>query len=144
MNNDILFITAYKDINREKWKNYQRTNEEYFKCFYKLTEHIEYTLIVFIEDKIKDILLSKYNFKSNIIFKNIESVNTFYNKFLETDTIIINSDNYKKKIPLGRKQNPEHIYSEYNLINHSKINKKFIIDFRRRKHIKYMHHLLLI
>ena len=63
-----------------------------------------------------------------INFKEMESktystfINTFYNKFLEIDRNVMNSDIYKNKIPIYRKNNPEHLYSEYNLINHSKIN----------------------
>ena len=96
MQNDILFITAYKDINRKNWQHYGRTTDEYLKCFLKLTENIDYTLIVYIENNIRK-ELSKYNFKQNIIFENIEVVNTFLNKFVVRDNNIINSDIYKKK-----------------------------------------------
>ena len=34
----ILFVTAYKDIGRSNWNNYNRTNEKYFECFIKLTK----------------------------------------------------------------------------------------------------------
>ena len=41
---------------------------------------------------------------------------------MENDKKIIESDEYKERIPFYRKENPGHIYSEYNLINHSKVN----------------------
>ena len=124
-NSDILFITAYKDIGRKTWNNYSRTNNEYFKCFFKLVEKIEYTLIVYVED---DILSDLVNLstdilcKPNVIFKNLKDVDTFFDKYVNDDKQIISSDIYQNKIPYDRKINPEHIYSEYNFVNHSKIN----------------------
>jgi hypothetical protein len=124
-NSDILFITAYKDINRKTWNNYNRTNDEYFKCFLALIEKIEYTLIVYVEDDILQNLItltSNIIDKPNIIFKNLKHVDTFFNKYVNEDKQIMSSDIYQNKIPNDRKINPEHIYSEYNFINHSKIN----------------------
>jgi hypothetical protein len=123
MSNDILFITAYKDIGREKWSHYKRTNIEYFSYFINLTNNIKYNLIVYIEYDILKKLLGYTKFPSNICFIDLNKIeDTFYNKFLEIDRNVMNSDIYKNKIPIYRKNNPEHLYSEYNLINHSKIN----------------------
>jgi predicted O-methyltransferase YrrM len=129
-NNDILFITAYKDINRDNWPNFKRTKEEYFSYFYNLASTIKYNLIVFVEDNIKDELCKKYNFKENIIFKDLNKVETFYQKYLEKDKLIMDSDIYKNKIPNSEKGYPEHLYSEYNMINHSKIN--FVKEAKRQ------------
>jgi len=119
--NDILFVTAYKDINRESWQNYCLTNNYYIERFVRLATNIEYKLIVYIEDSMMDIL-TQYTFKPNIIFRKFDEVNTFFNNYLDQDKKIMASEIYKSKIPPHRKINPEHIYSEYNLINHSKIN----------------------
>ena len=126
-NSDILFITSFKDINRSTWSQYSRTNHEYFTYFLNLVDKIEYTLIVYIEDKILEDLKKLNNtaaiFKPNIIFKNLQNVDTFFEKYIDNDKIIMNSDFYQNKIPIRRKNlNPEHIYSEYNFVNHSKIN----------------------
>ena len=118
----IIFTTAYKNINRKSWNHYGRTNEAYFDGFINLASNIKYKLVVYVEDDINNELLQKMNFGSNIIFINMQTIDTFYNQFLESDRKIINSEEYKRLIPDGRKINPEHIYSEYNLINHSKIN----------------------
>lgn len=67
-------------------------------------------------EKIKDI-----KFNNNIIFRNLDHVDTFYNKYIEIDNQIIDSDEYKSKIPPHRKHNPEYCQYGYNLINHSKI-----------------------
>jgi len=122
MNNDILFVTAFKDINRKSWSHYTRTNEEYYKYFINLAKGIEYNLIVYVEDYVKKELLLRSSFGSNVIFCNINDVFTFMDKYLENDKIVMASNIYKNKIPNERKNNPEHIYSEYNLMNHNKIN----------------------
>jgi len=122
MNKDILFVTAYKDINRSKWPSISRSNNEYFQKFKLITESIKHTLIVFVEDDIKLELIQQYNFPSNILFYNLNTINTFFNNHLSDQIQIIESDTYKHKIPSDRKGAPEHNYAEYNLINHSKIN----------------------
>lgn len=118
----ILFVTAYKDINRSTWMHYGRSNKEYFECFFRLAQNIEFNLVVYIEDKTFQELNLLYKFKPNIIFKSLNSVVTFYDKYLNEDRKIITSAVYKNKIPIKRITNPEHVFSEYNLINHSKIN----------------------
>jgi len=122
MNKDIIFVTAYKDINREKWEVIPRTNNEYFKKFKLITENIKHNLIVFVEDDIKLQLIQEYNFPSNILFYNLNTTNSFLNSRLTEQKEIIESETYKNKIPIDRKGAPEHNYAEYNLINHSKIN----------------------
>jgi hypothetical protein len=123
LKNDIIFVTAFKDIGRGNWQTLcPRKNEEYFEYFLNLTNNIEYTLIVYLDINIKNELLNKYKFKNNIVFLDLNSVDTFYDKYLFQDNIIMNSTEYKSKIPLTRQNNPEHLYSAYNLINHSKVN----------------------
>jgi hypothetical protein len=120
INEDIIFTTAYKDINRKKWKYYAKSNETYLDEFLNLAFNIEYTLIVYLEtyilQKIKHI-----KFNNNIIFQKLEKVYTFYDKYIDIDKQIIDSNEYKNKIPNYRKYNPEHCQYGYNLINHSKI-----------------------
>jgi len=135
MINDIIFTTAFKDIERIYWKDYQRTNEEYYEYFTNLTKNIKYNLVVYLDDDIKNTLLKKYKFNSNIIFKNTNDVETFYNKYLEEEHRVINDNRFKNKIPLNRKNKPETIYAKYTLINHSKINfvkhtKKLFPDYK--------------
>jgi len=121
-NNDILFVTAFKDLNRKNWNDYGRSNEFYFQRFYEITKYIKHCLIVFIEKSINDELHKIYNFNNNIIFMDLNIVNTFLKKNIFNEELIIKSEIYKNKIPIQRKNNPEHKYASYNLINHSKIN----------------------
>ena len=120
--NDILFVTAFKDIGRNNWNSYKRSNENYYNAFINITKVLQYNLVVYVDEEVKDELMKLTKFSDNIIFKNLKNVDTFLLKFLENDKIIMNSQTYKNKIPNHRKSNPEHRFSEYNLINHSKIN----------------------
>lgn len=118
--NDIIFVTAYKDICRGEWNVFRRSTKEYIDLFLKLAFNIKYTLVVYIENDILE-KMNIYDFPSNIIFKDLSKVNTFYNKYLEIDTSILESVEYKNKIPENRKNNPEHCSKGYNPINNSKI-----------------------
>lgn len=133
--NDILFVTAYKDIGRDKWLSIPRTTQSYCDAFYKYASRIKYNIIVFVDENIKKFLETNYKIASNIHFHDISMYNSFYNKYINVENQIINSNVYKKKIPLDRQGCPEHLYAEYNLINHSKINyvshaKKLFKDYR--------------
>jgi len=128
--NEIIFVTAFKDINRTNWEHYNRSTESYINYFYTLANNIKYKLIVYLEDDIKNIVVKNKTFNENIIFEDLNNVNTFLNKYLENDKKIIESEIYKNKVPDYRKKSPEHLYSDYNLINHSKIN--FIRDTKEK------------
>jgi len=117
---DVIFTTAYKDIHRGQWEGFVRSNQTYLDYFYNLATHIPYTLVVYVEDPIREMM--KHSFRDNIVFVDMNSVPTFLDKYLEKDKQIIQSETFQQKIPPHRKKLPECVYSEYNLINHSKIN----------------------
>ena len=121
--NNILFITAFKDIGRKNWKSHTRSNEDYYYYFLLLSKNIDYTLVVYLEDNIKREILSKYTFNDNIIFKNLSEVDTFFNKYIDEERRIINHKQFIAKVPKNRHmKHPETWCAEYTLINHSKIN----------------------
>jgi hypothetical protein len=121
---NIIFVTAFKDIGRINWKNYQRSNDDYFNNFYNLAKNINYTLVVYLETDIINEVKKRYSFNNNIIFKEFNEVEEiFFNKYMGAEKKIMSSSIYQRKIPPSRKfKNPEHIYPDYTLINHSKIN----------------------
>jgi hypothetical protein len=121
---DILFVTAFKDLGRDAWTCYPRTNATYFKCFNDVAQNIRHTLVVFMEDAVRDELHRLYAFESkpNIVFMRLEEVTTFYKTRLDIETAIIASDEYRSKVRHDRLVLPEHCKAGYNLINHSKIN----------------------
>ena len=121
----ILFVTAYKDIRRHNWEITPRSVNTYIDSFNRLAQNINYRLVVFLDHNDSNVI---NRIDKNIIEKNnvsiidLNLVNTFYNKYIHIENQIINSQEYKDKIPSDRKGAPEHIYAEYDLVNHSKIN----------------------
>ena len=118
---EIVFVTSFRDIDRGTWDTFARTKEMYVKYFLLLAQNISYSLIVYVDKKLGKELKLKCKQK-NIIFQDIETVKTFYNKYLTQDQQIMQSQVYQDKIPPKRKNHPEHLYSKYNLTMHSKVN----------------------
>ena len=114
---EMLFVSAFKNINRDQWKHFNRDMEEYVKRFISLAK-LPYTLVLYVEPDVKKII----PFIPNVIVRDLREVETFYDTFLERDKQIMKSKAYQSMIPEQRKHHPEHLYSEYNLITHSKIN----------------------
>ena len=145
---DILFITSFRNINRESWSSIPRTPQDYCSFFYKYASKIKYNLIVFVSDEIKEYLLKNFTFKENIIFLNNDCIETFYHKYLNLEREIINSSKFKSMIPVHRKSAVPTIYPDYNLVNHSKINyvnkaKKLYPDYKFYAWIDFGIHRLL-
>jgi hypothetical protein len=119
--NTIIFITAFKNINRGNWLYSSRPLEFYIMFFLNLAMNIEHKLVVYVENEIANILKS-YPLNNNIEIQDYSLVDTFYNRYIENERKMINSEAYKSKIPENRKTHPEHLFAEYNLVNHNKIN----------------------
>jgi len=120
---DILFVTSFVDIGREKWANLKRTNDDYFEWFNNLAKTITYPLLVLIDENILHKLHEKYKFENNIIFMDRNNVDTFLDRYLDTEQAILDSDEFKRKIPKERLNiKPETWNGKYNLMNHSKVN----------------------
>ena len=134
-NNDkIIFVTAYKNIGRHNWKFFQRNFEDYCFYFMNLANNIKYNLVCYIEDDVKGYLKSKFKFNDNILFENLNKVDSFLKKYNNLTKDIINSEDYQNKIPNDRKTNPEHLHSEYNTMNFSKLN---FLKFTKEKYDCY-------
>ena len=73
MKKDIIFTTAFKDINRGTWPVIgpagRRSNQHYIDCFLSLTNNIKYKLIVYVEQDMLDILTANYKLDSGYWFK---------------------------------------------------------------------------
>jgi hypothetical protein len=130
MNKNICYVTVYYDINRKNWTRFGRTFEEYLETFdpylklFNKNNCENDILIVFIDKKYENILKSKIN--ENINIKIIPIDNDFMLKLpmwktIEKEREIMNNQEFKNI--LGWRQNfPEHVFPEYSLINHSKID----------------------
>ena len=86
-----------------------------------MAKTIDYHLVVYVESDMLQKLLS-YSLPSNIQLEDINTVDTFYNKYFLSNKQIMSNKNYQNKVPQDRKHDAAHWSSEYNLINHSKIN----------------------
>lgn len=121
-------VTAFYDIGRGNFKKYGRTSEEYVKAFYNYLD-MEYKMIIFIDDRYLQPILTYYetckfkNKKFIPINKNWLVDNIYAWKQLEKDKRIITSEFYKTLLEHRIAMNkPETLYSEYNIVNHSKID----------------------
>jgi len=117
-----MFVTAFRDIGRGMWKHYKRPNSEYINYFLLMAENIKHPLIVYLEKPLLEDLASKLAHKTNIIFKPIDSVKTFYDTHITKERFIMDSDEYRRHVPERRRINPEHCVPEYTLMMHSKVN----------------------
>lgn len=113
----------FKNIGRDNWKSFSRTEQDYLDNFRNLVENIEYPLVVYVENYIlkKIVALESVKLRSNILLIDSSTIKTYLDTHLESEKQIMNSETYKQKIPKERKRCPEHIIPEYTLINHSKI-----------------------
>jgi hypothetical protein len=117
----MLFVTAFRNINRSSWTLFRRELEEYYSYFMYMARHLEYPLIAFLESEtIK--ALQKFGLPATVEFVDINSVNTFYDEFLESERRIISSPDYIQKIPVHMRSKPEYRHPEYNTSVHSKPN----------------------
>ena len=117
----ILFVTAFKDIGRADWQFIPRSIETYVEQFMNLAKNIDYKLLVFVEEPMRQILLKK-NLHSNIFLFDSSLVPTFYERYIENERQMIVSPEYIAKVSLDRRNCIEHTKAEYTLVNHSKIN----------------------
>lgn len=77
---NISIVTAFYDIGRTNWKSYERSTEEYFRCF-KLLCQLKNKIVVFTQSKFKkEFELIKNTIKEDlIVFYNDEVINnSFY------------------------------------------------------------------
>lgn len=121
-NVDFMLVTAFKDLKREEWGIHQRSKEEYIQYFHILVSSTEYPICLFVEPSFELYLKSLKEIPSHVYIHSLNEVDTFLHKYIIIEKEIIESDEYKIKIPEHRKIHPEHWNAEYNLLNHSKIN----------------------
>lgn len=114
----------YYELDRAKWKTFNRTFEQYHTAFLPFLNMItsDYRLIVFIDRKV-----SKRIYNTNKYVHFIEIDNDFmFNNFaswsrLDREREIMNSQQHKELIK-ERLKCPETYIPEYTLINHCKID----------------------
>lgn len=146
-----VFITAFYDIGREQWTNFQRRNNDYFEYFNNLLR-VNIPLIVFIDEKYYEIVceaalkIRAHNHLFTVVIKINEDFltrNILSWSYIGVEEDIISSLDYQEVILVRPEQNtPETMYPQYNCINHAKIDFiKYVIDHEYSilpVHINYM------
>lgn len=125
-----LFVTGYKNINREQWVAYNRKQSVYVHDFCRMAlafASAGHRLLVYVDQDVRKECEETFqgigaSQPDLVEFVDLSTVSTFLDKYLPVEQAIIDSAEYKATIPPSRKTNPEHVYAAYNLINHSKIN----------------------
>lgn len=130
--NSLCIVTSYIDINRDEWTHFKRTTNDYiegFKPYLYFTEDI----ILFIDSRHYDTLqtIVSGSGKKNISLIPIDEEFLCRNipswSFIQREGEIMSSYFYKHL--LYEKNNPEHTYPKYNVIQHSKLDfVKYVID----------------
>jgi hypothetical protein len=126
---DIVFVTAYRDLQREKWSHYIVPREHYIQRFVELTKKIEYELEVYVEPHVLKIL-QDYAFPSHIYFNTWDNVETFFDKYFEQEEAISKDKSFLNTLPRHIQYSPK-LHADYTLVNHSKVN--FLADVKSRK-----------
>lgn len=128
----ICIVSSYIDINRDEWVHFKRTSNDYIEGF-KPYLFFNEDLIVFIDSKHYDTInnLVKESGKENICLISINE--EFLKNNISSWSLIekeekIMSSLFYKHLTYG-KNNPEHNFPKYNVIQHSKLDFiKYVID----------------
>lgn len=118
----ITLVTAFFDIGRSDWNSYfKRDTDTYINSFLNFMD-TDYHMVIFMDSRYIEIIPKMKN--KILIPIDISFLHEHCSwKYLKVDRSIMDSEKYKKlvhnRIILGHGEN---ISSEYNLINHSKID----------------------
>ena len=118
----VTLVTAFFDIGRSDWNSYfKRDTQTYIDSFMNFMD-TEYHMVIFMDSRYIDRIPKSEN--KIVIPIDISFLNTYCSwKYLKVDRETMDSEKYKSfvtdRIKLGHGEN---VSSEYNLINHSKID----------------------
>lgn len=125
----LCYVSAFLDLKRDNWSQFQRTTADYFKSFQPMLDQLEkttdprYHLVLFIDRKHSSAIPSLPNLTKIEIDEDWLSTNSVLWKRLPRETEIVNSDRYKQIITSANRSHfPEHSNPRYTLINHAKID----------------------
>ena len=120
----ILFVTAFKELGRERWAYWARRTDEYFVSFKNIVECLKHDLIVFIEDDLRDrvqAIVDAAAAADRVTVMDYRSVNSFLVKYLDHERAVMAAPAFRQLVA-HRRDCPETYIPEYTLVNHSKIN----------------------
>ena len=133
--NDLCFVTAFRDIDRGNWKQYQRSTDEYLKRFGRLLS-LRHPLVIFIDNRYTDDILrlvaasDRSTLSTQIIPFDDEFLSQHIDSWqrLPREKEIMSSARYRNRVR-HRLSHPEHRVPEYTIINHCKVDfVRFVVD----------------
>ena len=113
MNNTVLFITAFKDINRGSWAIFTRSIQDYLSWFKNLTQ-TPIKLICYCDEDIKQHIVKECEFTDVYPY---DAEETFF-KYIDKEKSIMESEYFKHLI--AHRCKPEVNRPGYNIVNHNK------------------------
>lgn len=113
----VLWVTAFKDLNRANWSYSQRTFDYYLERFKRLIEPLGEHLVCFVDEPQASIIRERTGFQNIYPF---DEKTTFMHKYTKVFQDIIDSDEYKKQLPDWNW--PGFNFAEYGTLNCSKVN----------------------
>lgn len=114
MKNEVTIVTAFLDIGRGSWTNFNRKNSFYFENF-RLMTNCENDIIVFTEDRFFDEIRSM---RKNIKMVSISGILEEYKPLLYSIEKIQKSEKFKSFVK--NKSLPEYTNANYVFINYMK------------------------
>lgn len=120
----ILFVTAFKELGRERWAHYARRTDEYFDYFANLVQTLPHPLTVFIEDGLRaraQAVIDAAAAADRVTVRDHGAVDSFLTKYLERERAVMAAPEFRQLVA-HRRDCPETHNPEYTLVNHSKIN----------------------
>jgi len=113
MNKSVIFVTAFKNLDRHNWKGFERSVENYINYFENLSI-VPIRLICYCEDNVRDILHNKLKFLNTYPYKPEE---TFF-RFIDKERTVMNSSQFKNLVK--HRNDPETNKPGYNSATHNK------------------------
>jgi hypothetical protein len=113
----VLWVTAFKDLNRANWPYSQRTFDYYLARFQRLIEPLGEHLVCFVDEPQASIIRERTGFQN--IYP-LDEKTTFMHKYTKVFQEILDSEEYKKHLPDWLW--PGFHFADYNTLNCSKVN----------------------
>jgi hypothetical protein len=112
--NTVLFITAFKNLQRESWINFERSVEEYIQWFKNLSS-IPIRLICFCDKEIETILHNECGFYNTYLYNEHDT----FLRFIDKEKEIMESEEFR--VLINNRNDPEVNKPGYNCVNHNKV-----------------------
>jgi hypothetical protein len=114
VSNSVLFVTAFKNLDRHNWKGFERSIDNYIEWFKNLSM-APIRLICYCDNDIADILKHKLQFLNTYPY---EEKDTFL-RFIDKEQEIMESAYFKDLV--SPRNDPEINKPGYNSVNHNKV-----------------------